>query len=215
MAIFQCQHTTTKPIMANAQSNNRKAKAGTPEYAEAKQQMVSAAIELIALNGFSKFRFEELADKIGYNRATLYRYFDSKEELVTEVMMALMHEITNDIIHKTASKKATRKSFTDELYNIITDLRNNRRYKVVMDAQNVERFAQLTHEYFSAITTEMLEKFMMDNNAGQILKEGISIAEAVNWLMHQIISYGFFGLKGDNEKQKKAFLEKMVVSVII
>ena len=56
--------------MAKAQSNNRKAKADTPEYAEVRQHMVDAAIEIIAKNGFSKFRFEELAEKIGYNRAT-------------------------------------------------------------------------------------------------------------------------------------------------
>lgn len=201
--------------MAKAQVNQRKAKAGTPEYTEVKQHMVDAAIELIAKNGFSKFRFEELAGKIGYNRATLYRYFDSKEDLMTEVMMTLMHEITNDIIEKTASKQVTRKNFTDELYEIITALRHDRRYKVVMDAQNVERFAQLTHDYFSVITTDMLEKFMMDNPAGRVLKPGITIPEAVHWLMHQIISYGFLGLKGDTEKQQKAYLEKMVVSVII
>jgi len=201
--------------MAKAQSSNRKAKADTPEYAEVRQHMIDAAIVIIAKNGFSKFRFEELAGKIGYNRATLYRYFDSKEDLMTEVMMTLMHEITNDIIRKTASKKVTRKNFTDELYKIITDLRNVRRYKIVMDAQNVERFAQLTHKNFSEITTDMLEKFMTDNPDGRILKEGIRIEEAVHWLMHQIISYGFLGLKGKNEKEQKAYLEKMVVSVII
>lgn len=201
--------------MAKAQSNSRKAKTDTPEYAAVKQQMVEASIELIAENGFAKFRFEELAEKIGYNRATLYRYFDSKEDLMTEVMMTLMQEITTDIIQKTARQKVTRKNFTDELYKIITQLRNNRRYKMVMDAQNVERFAQLTHDYFSAITTDMLEKFMMDNPSGRVLKPGISIPDAVHWLMHQIISYGFLGLKGKNEKEQKAYLEKMVVSVII
>jgi hypothetical protein len=65
------------------------------------------------------------------------------------------------------------------------------------------------------ITTDMLEKYMMDNPTGQVLKEGVGIDDAVSWLMHQIISYGFFGLKGDNEKQQKAYLEKMVVSVIM
>lgn len=56
---------------------------------------------------------------------------------------------------------------------------------------------------------------MMDNPSGRVLKPGITIPEAVHWLMHQIISYGFLGLKGDTEKQQKAYLEKMVVSVII
>lgn len=202
--------------MAARQGNSRKAKAGTPEYTEVKQRVVDAAIELMAKNGFAKFRFEELAEKVGYNRATLYRYFDSKEALMTDVMMTLMHEITNDIIEKTAgTHKVTQKSFTDSLYKVITDLRNDRRYAIVMDAYNVEKFAKLTHEYFSDITTAMLEKHMTDNPTGRVLKAGISIPDAVHWLMHQIISYGFFGLKGDNEKQQKAYLEKMVVSVII
>ncbi len=178
--------------------------------------MVQAAIELMAEKGLRKFRFEELAEKVGYNRATIYRYFDSKQDLVTEVMMALMHQITNDIIEKTASsEKVTQHTFVDSLYTIITDLRTDRRYTIIMDAQNVEIFAQLTHEYFSAITTDMLEKYMMDNPAGRVLKEGVAMGDAVHWLMHQIISYGFFGLKGDSEKQQKAYLEKMVVSVII
>jgi AcrR family transcriptional regulator len=202
--------------VTQAQSNDRKAKSGTPEYVEVKQVMVDATIELMADNGFRKFRFEELAQKVGYNRATIYRYFDSKQDLISEVMMALMHQITNDIIQKTAgTKKVTKKNFTDSLYQIITDLRNDRRYAIVMDAQNVETFAQLTHEYFSVITTNMLEKYMMDNPGGQVLKEGVGIADAAHWLMHQIISYGFFGLKGDNEKQQKAYLDKMVVSVIM
>ncbi len=198
------------------QSNSRKAKADTQEYVDVKQRLVDAAITLMADRGFTRFRFDELAEKVGCNRATIYRYFDSKQDLITAVMMTLMHEITNDIIEKTAdSKKVTQKSFTDALYNIITDLRNDRRYAIVMDAQNIEVFAQLTHEYFSVITTSMLEKHMTDNPSGRALKAGVGMADAVHWLMHQIISYGFLGLKGENEKQQKAYLAKMVVSVIL
>lgn len=212
------KHVTAAP------QNSRKAKPGTPEYTEFKLRMIDAAISLMAEKGFGKFRFEELADKLGCNRATLYRYFDSKQELITEVMLTLMHEITNDIIAKTAgSEKVTPKTFTDALYDIIRDLRTDQRYAVVMDAQNVETFARLTHEYFSAITTSMLEKHMTDNASGRVLKEGLDLNNTVHWLMHQIISYGFFGIYSDNdggneannEKQQKAYLEAMVTSVII
>lgn len=201
--------------MPAAQRNIRKAKADTREYARVKQGMVRAAIELMEGEGFRKFRFEELADKVGYNRATIYRYFDSKQDLITEVMMTLMQEITQDIISQTAGNHVTPDSFTNALYDIITKLRSNPRYAIVMDAQNIETFAQLTHEYFSGITTTMLEKFLIDDPAGQVLKEGISISETVSWLMHQIISYGFFGITGDTEQQQKDYLRKMVVSVVL
>jgi len=196
--------------------NHRKAKADTPEYFEVKQGMINAAIDLMAEKGLRKFRFEELAEKIGYNRATIYRYFDSKKDLVREVMMALMHQITNDILEKTAgTQEVTEQSFTDSLYQIISDLRQDKRYAIIMDAQNVEEFAQLTHDYFSMITSEMLAKHMMDAPEGRVLKQGLSIDDTVHWLMHQIISYGFFGLKGETELEQKGYLRKMVVSVIM
>lgn len=178
--------------------------------------MVEAAIDILAAKGLRKFRFEDLAEQIGYNRATIYRYFDSKEDLITAVMMALMHQIANDIIEETTgTEKVTTQTITDSLHKIITDLRTDPRYAIIMDAQNVESFAQLTHKYFSAITTEMLEKYMMDAPAGRVLKKGVTMDDAVHWLMHQIISYGFFGLKGETAREQKAYLEQMVVSVIV
>ena len=202
--------------MTETPKNSRKAKAGTAEYAEVKGAMVAAAIELMAEKGYRKFRFEELAERVGYNRATIYRYFDSKKDLMAEVMLTLMHEITVNIIQgAVGTTRVTRKSFTDSLYHIITELRSNPRYALVVDAQNVETFSRLTHDHFSSITTSMLEQYMVAGAGGKVLKEGIDLSDTVHWLMHQIISYGFFGLKGSNEKQQKAYLEKMVVSVII
>lgn len=198
------------------QVNTRKAKTDSPEYAEVKKGMVDAAIDLMTEKGLRKFRFEELAEKIGYNRATIYRYFDSKQDLVTEVMMALMHQITNDIIAQTASsEKVNEQTFTESLYQIITDLRNKPRYAIIMEAQNVEAFAELTHQYFSEITKQMLEQYMTDDSGDGVLKEGIALDDTVHWLMHQIISYGFFGLKGDTEEEQKHYLRKMVIPIII
>jgi len=56
---------------------------------------------------------------------------------------------------------------------------------------------------------------MNDGLSGSGLKEGVAIDDTVHWLMHQIISYGFFGLKGETEQEQKDYLRKMVVSVII
>lgn len=178
--------------------------------------MVEAAIELMAEKGLRKFRFEELAEKVDYNRATIYRYFDSKQELVREVMMALMHQITNDIIEHTAgNEKMTALTFTDSMYKIIIKLRTEPRYAIIMDAENITSFAELTHQYFSGITKQMLEKHLNNDSGVGTLKEGITIDYAVHWLIHQIISYGFFGLKGETEQEQKEYLHRMVTPIII
>jgi len=85
----------------------------------------------------------------------------------------------------------------------------------VMDVRNVETFARLSHERFSAITSTMLKTFMTDSPSGRVLKEGIRIPEAVHWLIHQIVSYGFFGLQGATDKEQRDYLNKMVAAVIL
>lgn len=198
-----------------SQANNRKAKADTREYEQVKKAMVAAAVELMAGEGYRKFRFDLLAEKVGYNRATIYRYFDSKQDLTTEVMMALMREITEDIIRDTVGNQVTRQTFSESLYVLILKLRTDPRYAIVMDAQNIHTFARLMQDYFSGITTSMLEKFLMNASSGPVLKQGIKLSETVNWLLHQIVSYGFFGIAGETKKEQIEHLERMVVSVIL
>lgn len=195
--------------------NIRKAKPENPEYDEIKQHMVNEAIALMAEQGFDKLRFDQLAKRVGRNRTTIYRYFDSKQELITAVMKTLMVEITENIIEDTAgTTMTTPKSITDNLYLVIHGMRTKERYRIIMDARNVEQFAELAKENLSEITTIMLSKFMIDSDAGRLLRTDIDIDDAVHWLFHQIISYGFLGLKGESEEEQKQYLFRMVAPVL-
>lgn len=201
--------------MSVVDARHRKARPDTREYANVKAAMVNAAIELMAADGFRKFRFERLAETVACNRATIYRYFDSKQELTEAVMMALMQEITSDVMHSSAGNQVTRERFTEVLYEIITKLRIQARYAIIMDAQNVATFARLCRQYFSEITTSSLDKYLVGAPSGSILKPEINLIEAAEWLMHQITSYGFLGIPGRSAEEQKAHLNKMVVSVIL
>lgn len=202
--------------MGNQEISSRKAKAGAPQTIEVRKQIIAATADLLAENPDQKLRFETLAKRVGCNRATLYRYFDSKTQLLEAVMLALMNEITTDIIARSAqNRQVNRQSFTHVLFEVIRDLSTNPRYALVMQDENIKLFARLTQVHFVDITTQMLERFTMDEGIGRILKPQVELKDAVIWLIHQIIAYGFFGIPGNDEKAQKAFLEKMVVSVII
>ncbi|OUS31199.1 hypothetical protein A9Q99_04160 [Gammaproteobacteria bacterium 45_16_T64] len=196
-------------------ANIRKAKPENPEYDEIKQFMVDEAIELIAEQGIDKLRFDQLAKRVGRNRTTIYRYFDSKQELITAVMKTLMVEITENIIEDTAdTNETTPNSITDNLYQVIHAMRTEDRYRIIMDAQNVEQFTELAKASLSEIATIMLSKFMLDSDAGRLLRTDIDMDEAIHWLFHQIISYGFLGLKGESEGEQKQYLYRMVAPVL-
>jgi len=176
---------------------------------------VEAAIELMAEHGFQGLRFDELATCVDLNRTTIYRYFDSKRDLVSAAMKVLMYEITEEVIRDTSpTQQTTPDVFTNNLYNVIHSLRTNARYGVIMDAQNIEQFADLSAAHVAEIVMDIMSRYLSDEEIGHLLRDDLELDEVVHWLFHQIISYGFLGLKGDDEQAQKTYLRRMVVHVI-
>ena len=195
--------------------NIRKARPDGPEYDQTRQRIVDTAIELMAEQGLSRLRFEQLAKRVGCNRTTIYRYFDSKRDLVTAAMKTLMIEITENIIAETAgTRETTPRKVADNFYGIIHALRSEDRYRVIMDAQNIEQFMELSTAHLSEVTAQALSRFMVNADMGRVLRKDVQLDDAVHWVFHQIISYGFFGLKGTSEAEQKRYLERMVVPVL-
>lgn len=196
--------------------NSWKAKAGSPEYQEAKQKIVREAIAIIGEKGMAKIRFDELAKRVGCVRTTLYRYFDSKDELLTEVITALMHEMTVDILHYTSAKKILSKtSFAEGVYQAICKLQTDKHYQVVMDADNIKFFTQLAREKVPERMVPIISSYLSKADQEKMVAKGLSIEEACSWLTLQIITYAQFGLPGNSEKAQKNYVKKMIVSILI
>lgn len=51
-----------------------------------KEQILAAATEVFSRKGFSDARMEDIADETGVSKATLYLYFDSKDDLITAIL---------------------------------------------------------------------------------------------------------------------------------
>lgn len=196
--------------------NPRKAKPGSVEYQKTVDQIIWVAAELIEEVGYKGLKFDELANRLGCNRATIYRYFDSKQELLESVMLMLMTEVTQEIIESTAgSNKVTRRSFVEALYKVIVQLGSEARYAIIMMPENIKLFSELAQQYYGELTGEMLKQHFEKGTDKNPLRSGLNEAQIVPWLLHQIVSYSFLGIPGGNAKSQKQYLEQMVVSVLI
>ena len=67
---------------------------GRPRDERADRTILTAAIELIAAHGVRDLRMDDVADRAGVGKATIYRRYRSKDELVTAAVYALVSEIT-------------------------------------------------------------------------------------------------------------------------
>ena len=68
--------------------------------AGAKQEFVAAARAVIEENGFARFSFELVAEKIGLRKQAVYHYFPSKEAIIEAIALGLSNctaEVTQAI----------------------------------------------------------------------------------------------------------------------
>ena len=196
--------------------NYWKAKAGSAEYEEAKQKFIDLAIEIVAEKGVNKFRFDELAKRAGCVRTTIYRYFDSKDELLSEVVTALMYHMAIDIVeYMSAKRRPSKASLGEGIYQTIKRLQTDSRYKVVMDADNIRFFTEMSVEKMPEKMGPILSIYMSEENGKSLLRNDLTIEEACSWMALQIITFAQFGLPGKTEKQQKEYVMKMIVSVLI
>lgn len=74
---------------------------GRPKAADkktsTKETVLRAAAALFLQNGFQKVSIDDIAKEAGVTKASVYYYFDSKAELFTETMMALMERVRGQI----------------------------------------------------------------------------------------------------------------------
>ena len=66
---------------------------GRIAYAERRQEIVEAAARLFKTHGFRGTSIGQIADAMGTDRATLYYYVGSKEELFDEVVSDVVRAI--------------------------------------------------------------------------------------------------------------------------
>jgi AcrR family transcriptional regulator len=84
---------------------------------ERKDQIMNAAEEVFTKKGFDEARMDDIAEKTGLSKGTLYLYFKSKEDLVIAIldrifMGAFKQLITREVVEASATEAIWR--FTEE-----------------------------------------------------------------------------------------------------
>lgn len=111
-------------------------KVGRPRSTEAHQAILNATLELFADEGFDAMSIEAIAARAGVGKTTIYRRWDSKEDLMLDATRSLQAEfpivdtgnLRDDMIHllKLVWDRSSRNSLLEKLYvRIIGESRAN------------------------------------------------------------------------------------------
>ncbi|NYB26457.1 MAG: TetR/AcrR family transcriptional regulator [Methanobacteriaceae archaeon] len=87
-----------------------------PEYKKmAKIKIVQAAYKVFSDKGYHPSKMDEIAREVGVSKATLYSYFESKEDLLKMISISTSQRL-NEIFQKSLEGQNSLKPF-EELYN--------------------------------------------------------------------------------------------------
>ncbi|MFE8696610.1 TetR/AcrR family transcriptional regulator [Cytobacillus sp. FJAT-53684] len=84
------------------------------------EELFTSTKELLLIHGYEGFTFSLLADRLNVSRGTLYKYYENKEELITDFMIAELKHFLTDL-QKIEHCKGFEAQF-DFLMNLIFDM---------------------------------------------------------------------------------------------
>jgi len=69
------------------------------------EKIISVAADLINQKGYRGTSFQEIGDKVGIHKSTLFHYFKNKEELLLRILEKSVDEVNSDLTDITNNKQ--------------------------------------------------------------------------------------------------------------
>ena len=136
-------------------------------------QIVSAAVELFRDRGFEATRLEDVADKAGVSKATIYLYFESKEDLFYALIREKVVPLLEQTIAQADSFKGTASDFlrmkAQGLGRLFAHSEQGAILKLV--TSEARRFPELATYYREEVPARALE------NIAKVIQRGIDEGE--------------------------------------
>jgi AcrR family transcriptional regulator len=181
-----------------------------------REKVISAFMELTPVKGFYNVSVDELADKAGISKRTIYRYFRSKDEIIEAVIDCFMENMSREIEKIIETNKTPDEIFAQILDNfyrmgrpiinnmVFQDLRQHYpNYWKKIDEFRMKKAEKLIEVFIDSankdytreinpkvVTAAVLASIHAVLNPEFILSNGLSFNEAIEQLL-EFFKHGF------------------------
>lgn len=203
--------------MNNMNKNNTtnwKAKPYSADYDEMRINIVNAAWDLIGEHGATSLRLDEVAKKAGCARSSIYRYFDSKKELIVAVLIKWLFDARAELQPILDNIEDPVERLIEGIYIPMQAIRSTPYFH---DPKNNNNFmmASLALETVPEIMSALFDPFFEEAKQQGLLRKNVSSEEAARWVLLIIIAMGVFGSGGMQSEEEKDYLKKMIIPSLL
>lgn len=191
-----------------------KARPEGAEYAATRQRLVDAAEEVVRDRGVSALRLESVADAAGLHRSSVYRYFDSKEELVTAVVVQASLRVGRHVIDRLGPSAPPERYVVEGLVVALTEMADDPVFTSLLAPSASASMARIAGTALHEGLRPLIEPMFVAAAERGVLRRDVTPEVAMQWL--QIVATGLLRLPGGVEPDELAeLLELMLVPVLL
>lgn len=165
-----------------------KARPAGPDYEATRRAVVEAAEAIVREQGVRALRFESVADRVGLHRSSLYRYFDSKEELVTAVVVHASLRVGQSVIAQLGADASPRRFLVEGLTIALAELASDPVHRSLLDPSASEAMARVGGRALTEGIRPLVAPAFVAAAEQGILRPGVTPDDAMRWL--QIVAVG-------------------------
>ena len=171
-----------------------------------RKRIVDKAWELIAKNGYEETKVEDITRKLGISKGSFYTYFETKDELLHEILEKLKMEILEYLKKINVNQTPTKiledyvKAKMNHAVKMLNNMKLNGVEKNLNNPKLRDFFEEVRKISVDFIKTNIVDKFNMENGnkyKAEIISEFILIS-IEEFLYDEFILKNFKNIKDDD-----------------
>lgn len=165
-----------------------KARPEGPEYEAMRRRLVDAAEAIVRDKGVSALRLDSVADAVGLHRSSVYRYFNSKEELVTAVVVQATLRVGRTVIDKLGESAPPERFLVEGLAIALAEMANDPVHRSLMAPSASAAMSRVGGKALTEGIRPLVEPMFRSAAERGVLRDGVTPDDALHWL--QIVASG-------------------------
>jgi AcrR family transcriptional regulator len=191
-----------------------KARPEGPDYEAVRLRLVDAAEQIILDQGAASLRLDSVGEAVGLHRSSVYRYFDSKEDLLTAVIMQATLRLAAEVVESLGVSARADQFLVDGLAMAMARITNEPVHRSLM-APASEAMTRVGARALTEGLRPLVEPMFVAAAEQGVLREGVTTEDALRWLL--IVATGLFRAPDvvPSVDELTRLLELMLVPVLL
>ncbi len=191
-----------------------KARPVGPDYETTRQRLVDAAEEVVRERGVAALRLDSVAEAVDLHRSSIYRYFDSKEALITAVVVQASLRVGHRVIERLGDDADPEAFLVDGLVIALGEMGDNPVFTSLLAPAASASVARIAGTALTEGIRPLIEPMFVAAARRGVLRTDVTPEDAIQWL--QIVATGLLRLPGTPDpEQLRALLQRMLVPALL